>query len=397
MAFFRNSTVNLLNLHYGIHAIALTGGGAFFSAYLLKSGVSVPGVLLFFALVLVGRFIARPFMVGFAARFGMRRLVAAGTLLSAVQYPFLAGVHGVGAMLSSLVVVSSLADSLYWPSYHAYFAALGDHEHRGQQIGVREAIAAIVGVISPLALGWLLVVFGPLVAFGVIGVIVALAALPLYWMPDVPVAPAMPGAIRAAWPGVLIFVTDGWAAAGYVFVWQIALFLSLGENYLVFGGALAIAALVGAISGMVMGRFIDAGHGSRAAVLAYGLIAGIVVIRALALHNAALAVTANALSAAGGCLYIPTVMTAVYNQAQRAPCTLRFHVATEAGWDAGGAGGLLLCAGILALGLPMWSAVLTSLVGLAAGFVMIRRYYAAHPGLVPQPVDPPIESGAVAP
>ena len=39
MAFFRNDTVNLLNLHYGIHALAMTGGGAFFAAYLLRAGV----------------------------------------------------------------------------------------------------------------------------------------------------------------------------------------------------------------------------------------------------------------------------------------------------------------------------------------------------------------------
>jgi hypothetical protein len=30
MAFFRNSAVNLLNLHYAIHTIALSGGAAFF-------------------------------------------------------------------------------------------------------------------------------------------------------------------------------------------------------------------------------------------------------------------------------------------------------------------------------------------------------------------------------
>ncbi|MEI9932327.1 MAG: hypothetical protein WDM89_17745 [Rhizomicrobium sp.] len=39
---------------------------------------------------------------------------------------------------------------------------------------------------------------------------------------------------------------------GY-FVWQLALFLSLGENFLHFGGALALAALVGAIAGMFWG------------------------------------------------------------------------------------------------------------------------------------------------
>src|SRR5947209_1478854 len=60
MAFFRNSAVNLLNLHYAIHAIALNGGAAFFTIYLLKSGVPVPGVLVSIALILLGRFAIRP-------------------------------------------------------------------------------------------------------------------------------------------------------------------------------------------------------------------------------------------------------------------------------------------------------------------------------------------------
>jgi hypothetical protein len=60
MAFFRNETVNLLNLHYGIHALALSGGGAFFSAYLLDAGVPAPAVLAAYALILAARFAVRP-------------------------------------------------------------------------------------------------------------------------------------------------------------------------------------------------------------------------------------------------------------------------------------------------------------------------------------------------
>src|ERR1700693_5078181 len=45
MAFFRNDTINLLNLHYGIHFLALSGGGAFFAAFLLHAGVPAPAVL----------------------------------------------------------------------------------------------------------------------------------------------------------------------------------------------------------------------------------------------------------------------------------------------------------------------------------------------------------------
>ncbi|HAN64284.1 MAG TPA: hypothetical protein DCQ79_10580, partial [Rhizobiales bacterium] len=53
-----------------------------------------------------------------------------------------------------------------------------------------------------------------------------------------------------------LFLADGWIAAGYFFVWQIALFLSLGESYVAFGGALALAALVGAASGMLIAGIV---------------------------------------------------------------------------------------------------------------------------------------------
>jgi DHA1 family inner membrane transport protein len=378
MAFFRNSAVNLLNLHYGIHSIATSGGGAFFLVYLLKAGVSVPLVLASLALILFGRFVTRPVVVLIAARTGMRPLVVAGTVLGALSYPFLAEVHGVGWTLLALCLISALADTVYWSTYHAYFASLGDHEHRGQQVGLREAVAAIVGIASPLVAGWLLVGFGPRVAFGATTCIALLSALPLFWAPNVAVARHVPGAFKAAIPGMLLFLADGWTAVGFYFVWQIALFLSLGESFLAYGGALAIAALVGAISGLLLGRHIDAGHGARAVWLALGAMALIVVLRAATPGHAAIAVIANALGSLGVCLYIPTLMTAVYNQAKRAPCALRFQVAAEGGWDVGGASGCLIAALLIHAGAPFSVAILLSLLGVGGAFLLLRRYYAEH-------------------
>jgi hypothetical protein len=376
VAFFRNSSINLLNLHYGIHCIALSGGAAFFAIYLLKSGVPVPGVFVSLALILVGRLVIRPIVIGLAARWDLRAMVVAGTLLSALQYPFLAEVHGVGAALAGLIAMSAVGDTVYWSTYHAYFAALGDDDLRGQQIGAREAIAAVAGIASPLLTGWMLVGFGPHVAFGATSGIVALAALPLLWGPKVKVRRRVPGAFRAAISGTLLFVADGWIAAGYVFVWQIALFVSLDESLLAYGGALAIAALVGAIGGLTLGRHIDAGRGKQAVWYAFGTFALIVALRAVATGDAATAVLANALGAFGACLYIPTVMTAVYTMAKRSPCTLRFHVAAEGGWDVGGAMGLLAAALASGLGIGLWAGVLQSLAGVAAIVIMLHRYYA---------------------
>jgi MFS transporter, DHA1 family, inner membrane transport protein len=379
MAFFRNRAVNLLNLHYAIHSIALSGGAAFFVIYLLNSGVPIPGVLVSLALILIARFVIRPIVVGFAARWGLRVMVVAGTMLSALQYPLLAEVDGAGFALAALIAVAAVGDAVYWTTYHAYFAALGDDRLRGQQIGMREAIATVVGIASPLLTGWMLVTFGPRVAFGTTSVIVALAALPILRAPEVKVAAHVPGVFRAALPGILLFAADGWIAAGYVFVWQIALFVSLDKSLLGYGGALAVAALVGVIGGLALGRHIDAGHGKQAVWYAFGIFVLIVGFRVVATGNARIAVLANALGALGACLYVPTLMTAVYTLAKRSACTLRFHVATEGGWDVGGAVGLLVTALASELDMPLRDGILLSLVGVAAITVMLRRYYANSP------------------
>lgn len=44
----------------GIHCIVLTGGGAIFLIYLLRSGVAIAGALVAPALILLGRFVVCP-------------------------------------------------------------------------------------------------------------------------------------------------------------------------------------------------------------------------------------------------------------------------------------------------------------------------------------------------
>jgi hypothetical protein len=376
MAYFRNPTVNLLNLHYGIHALALSGGGAFFLVFLLKARVPAPGVLVSLAAILLGRLTIRPSVLPLAKRFGLRPLLIAGTIVSGLQYPLLAQVDGIGPALFALCAVSSVGDTLYWTTYHAYFASLGDPQHRGHQLGAREAMAAVVGIVAPLATGWALTTLGPRAAFDANGVVLLLAALPIFWTPDVSIAAAAPGALAAARPGVLVFAADGWIAAGYAFVWQIALFLALGESFAAFGGAMALSAVVGAISGMLLGRWVDAGHGVRAVGIAFAALALTTILRAASYDNGVFAVIANAFGALVGCLYVPVFGTAVYNQARVSPCALRFHVASEAGWDLGGTGALLAAAGMPAASVPIGPVILFSLLGTLAGFLLLRHYYA---------------------
>ena len=135
-----------------------------------------------------------------AKRFGLKPLVIAGTLATSLQYPLLAEVQGVVAALFVLCAFSSVGDTVYWTSYHAYFASLGDAEHRGHQVGAREAVAAVVGIVGPLVTGWALTTYGPRVAFDATAVVLVLSALPIYWTPHVAVLPTWRGAFAPSFP-----------------------------------------------------------------------------------------------------------------------------------------------------------------------------------------------------
>jgi hypothetical protein len=375
MAFLRNHTVNLLNLHYGIQALAQGMGGLFFLVFLLRVGLSVTAVLCAVAVILAGRFVVRPSVLVLAKRWGLKTMVIFGTLCIAFQYPMLVAVHGLGWSLLALCLISSLGDSFYWPSYHAYFASLGDSELRGHQIGAREAFAAVISIVAPLIGAWTLLAFGPHIAFGLVGLFQLLAAIPFFGTPNVMVQQTALGAFRVAREGVLIFAAEGWIAAMFVVVWQLALFRSLGESYTTYGGAMALSAFIGAAVGMLLGRYIDAGHGKRAALIAYTVVSAVAVLRAASLGVPWLAISANALGALAACLQVPALMTALYNLAKASPCALRFHIAAEGGWDAGCAAGCLTAAGLAASGVSLAVGLILTLFGAAASGLLLRRYY----------------------
>jgi DHA1 family inner membrane transport protein len=379
MAFLGNDAVNRVNLHYGAQSLAAAAGGVFYLAYLLHAGISPSASLAIFAATLAGRFAVRPATLPLAKRWGLRPLVVVGALVVACEYVLLGQVRGLDGWLLALVVVSSFGEAIYWPAYHAYFAQVGDAEHRGQQIGAREAVATLAGIAGPVIGAWAILTFGGGWAFGAVALVQAASALPLIGAPDVPVRASAPGAWTAARAGMTLFLADGWMVACWYFAWQIALFVSLGRSLAAYGGAIALAALVGAVIGLLFGRHIDKGHGRRATIIAYLVTAAVAILRAASLGSPWLAVAANAAGALIMALALPAMMTAVYNLAKASPCAFRFHLASDGGWDVGCASGLLLAAAISALGASLSLAILLTLPGALAAALILWRYYGGHP------------------
>ena len=116
MAFLRNDAVNRVNLHSGIQALANGAGAISVLVFRLRAGVSGPAALLAQAAILAGRFLLRPLILPLAKRWGLKPLMITGTMITALQYPLLAEVDGIGAWLIALCVTVSVGEILYWPS-----------------------------------------------------------------------------------------------------------------------------------------------------------------------------------------------------------------------------------------------------------------------------------------
>ena len=376
MAFFGNDAVNRVNIHTGVQAVAQAGGGVFFFVFMLQAGLSVPQALLATAAIQAGRFVFRPAILPLAKRWGLRPLLMVGTVAMAIQYQVLPQVHGIGLALVALCVIGALADVLYWPTYHAYFAALGDAEHRGHQVSIRDAMVSVIGIVAPLVGAWALVTLGPGPMFAAVGLVQALSALPLLGAPNVPVRAEAPGVWRTARLAVALCVLDGWFDTWFLIVWQIALFLSLGQSLSAFGGAMALAALVGAVVGLLLGRHVDAGHGRRAVMIVAGVATLVVGLRAASLGAPWLAVIANAMGPIVYSLRGPVSGTPIYNLGQASACPIRFTIATEAGWDLGCGTACLTGAALYSLGVPLSLNILLALPALGGAAWLLRRYYA---------------------
>jgi hypothetical protein len=306
-----------------------------------------------------------------------------GAALGATQFPILTHAdHAVG--LWAWVLVASVAESLYWPIYHSAAALLGDEASRGREIGARTAVTALVGVIGPLVGGFLLAGFDPLVDFALASVLALSSVVPLALIDKIP-AGAVPTARQSVAAidtrGMGTFAADGWMASGLAIAWPMILFTSLGSHYEVFGWSNAAAGLVGAVTGVLCGRAVDRGNrDTYVALVTAALLIGF-GLRAGASWSPLAAAIANATGAAVTGLYVPVLLSVIYERAKRSGSAYRFHFSAEAGWDTGAAVGCLSAA-VVAWFAPAASlAVLPAALGVLVLWRCLRGQ--PHPAAAP--------------
>ena len=153
------------------------------------------------------------------------------------------------------------------------------------------------------------------------------------------------------------------------------MFQALGGRYDSFGGTLSLAGFAGAAGGVVLGRFIDKGHARRALWLKAVILTICIILRSATFgHVGAVIAVAVGTTLFSG-LYVPSWLTAVYNEARISPCMLRFQFAAESGWDMGGVLAGAIAAAMSYWGLPLEAVILLALPMVPVQALLLERSY----------------------
>jgi MFS transporter, DHA1 family, inner membrane transport protein len=376
MAYFANRNVNRIYIHAALQAFATYGGEAFAFVYLLKAGIPAPIVLLAIAAMFGSRMLFRTLVLPLVRRVGLRRALILAILAEAATYPILSQITGTGPLLVVYLGLWAFSSSFYWTTYHAYVALLGDNHARGAQTSAVELIGMVMGIAAPAVTGLLLTAFSPIVAFGSVAVAMAFSALPVLTGPDPKIedqAEMPPETRRAA--RVILFA-DGLRSGSFHFTWLIALFLTLGSSFAAYGGAMALTGLAGALGALVLGRAIDLGSGLVAVRIGFAALTVAAVARVIGWPVPALAIGANVAVALAWPLYATAFNSRVYTLARQSPCTLRFHIVAEGGWDMGTALSCLIAAALLQAGFGYSLPLSIGVLACGLGYLTIARTFA---------------------
>ncbi|MCY1671095.1 MFS transporter [Novosphingobium sp. SL115] len=369
------TTLRRIYTHTALQSFVEASGGLFVVGFLVKQGLSPALALASFALVLLSRFALRATVLPLAHAHGLRTVLLLGVLIRAISFVTLPFVGGIGAMLVAYILISGLGSVLYWTGYHAYVSAAGSEGAMGRQVSIQQATTATVGIVAPVAGGFLLAGAGPLAGFAIIAALQLCAALPFLGAPNPAIDPASradPAIVRF---GRRLYFAEGLQTGCGVVIWNLALFVTLNQNFESFGGAMALAGIGAAAGSLIIGRLIDGGRGTHSLALAYGLGAGVLVIKALAWASPLPALIATALGALAAPMLATAMLSPLYAMAQRSRCTLRFNMATEGGWDLGCSVACLVAAVVLASGKGYSLPIAMGLLGTSAIALGLTHWY----------------------
>ncbi|MCQ2914375.1 MAG: MFS transporter [Alphaproteobacteria bacterium] len=375
MAYFSNKEINLLNIHYGLKEMGWQMCSAFTLAYLYKQGLSLSNVFFIYAITLFTRTLTRPISLYFCTNKGVHWTLILGSFMFSLRYPAMLLVDGVGLKLIPFILISGLADVLYWVPYHNYFAQVGTSNDRGKSVGTREAISTIVSVLGPL-LGGIFLAVNKYVAFTIPFALAIIGIIPLLKTHEIslPNIPTKEERKQIDSFGFKVFIGDGFFyQAGSI--WSLIVFMLLNDSYNNFGYIMALAAVFRAVGSILFGGLIDKGNGKLICIIGYGIQIVIIGIRGFFAYSIPVVVACDFFYSIAFCFSMTGLMTAVYNATKGASYPIYFTYYTELGWDVGAVLSMVFIGIMTYFGINVRFGLIWSVVGAIISVVCLCKYY----------------------
>ncbi|MBU1111813.1 MAG: MFS transporter [archaeon] len=245
--YFRGKEMNQIYISVALRSLAISLISIFVPMYLYNElGYTLAETLVFYIFYAVIFAISTPFTAKFACKYGFKHSV----LLSApmyVMYFFL--LYQLDTYQIPLVLIAGLLGlgmSFFWMGMHLEFKKVSHKNHRGEEVGKREAVAILATLLGPLAGGALIKFVNFHIVFILASVLLLISALFLFASSErhVPYHFSVKSIFdKRYWRSSLFFVYRGMFAMTNGVIWPLFIFMSLSDYFTV--GILGSVAAIG--------------------------------------------------------------------------------------------------------------------------------------------------------
>lgn len=147
--------------------------------FFYQAGFSLAQIAIYFGLHYVTYLILLPLGGKFASRFGLERSLAFSLPLFMAYFLVLAAVGTTPGLFWMAWLVLAIFKIFYWPAYYGEYSRFGDKLNRGTEVSFGYVLNLGVGVLGPLAGGFVAAWYGFSALFILVAGVGLLAAIPL--------------------------------------------------------------------------------------------------------------------------------------------------------------------------------------------------------------------------
>lgn len=231
--------------------------------FLYQLGIGVPLIALYYALHYFLYVVLMPLGGKFAAQYGYERSLSVSTPILIGYFLLLSKISpGDTALLWLAPGLLALHKIFYWPAYHANFSQYSSEGNRGTEQSWQRVIVYGIGVIGPLAGGFIVASFGFSALFVITALTLVVAGIPLLATKEKFVPRSLPYGdvwqlMRRKYARRMFLASWGWAEhLVHVVFWPIYLFIVIGRADWM-GIVVAVSVAIMSAWGFVVGELSD--------------------------------------------------------------------------------------------------------------------------------------------